>query len=728
MPPRNVPAGPVSARETCITLTTNLPGPEARAPLFEPEGYHAFYPYPRRDVLLPRRRARRWRALVIENEFLRATVLPALGGRLFSLYDKVTGEEVFVSPERFRFGRIHMRGAWVPVGVELNFPKGHSAVSTSPVTSLLQREPDGAASIVSGAVDLVTGMHWEARFTLRPGVGRLLVHNRFSNPTRLPHGAMYWHNAAVWVGEGFRFQSRARLAYVLGEIGPFPFRNGRDYTWYRNRLWSDDLFLVGVPEDWFGYYDHERDFGALHVADRRKMPGKKFFSWGCSPDGLAWSRTFDLAGRHYGELQAGFLETQQQKRRFEPGEVFESDECWYPIADVGDVLQADERVAVGLRCESREGRVGGPGLLTVLLTESVGPVTVLCRDRSTGRVLVEERIRPRPLEVCTLPLSAPPGPKGVYLRLEYGGGVFFERSVSPLRRPSARDIERARRRIHPVHGDDAAGRVAAGDLDTRVAVRSRGEMGTLVGAFNDMVVRLAEQRSELVRLEKLAAWRGLARVLAHEIKNPLTPIQMAVQEARQSFEREDPRHGEILADCETIVLEEVAGLRNLVAGFSDFARLPEPHPRPGDFRGLAEDLDRLYGDHLRCELPDGPLPVLMDEGELRRALINLVDNGLAACAETGRPDVVILGARPASGGILEITVRDQGAGIPPENLERIFEPDFSTKKGGMGLGLPVVAGIVQGHGGTIAVDSQPGRGTTFTLTLSAAEEESCPAS
>ena len=275
---------------------------------------------------------------------------------------------------------------------------------------------------------------------------------------------------------------------------------------------------------------------------------------------------------------------------------------------------------------------------------------------------------------------------------------------------------------------DGAGRVAAGDLDTRVAVRSRGEMGTLVGAFNDMVVRLAEQRSELVRLEKLAAWRGLARVLAHEIKNPLTPIQMAVQEARQSFEREDPRHGEILADCETIVLEEVAGLRNLVAGFSDFARLPEPHPRPGDFRGLAEDLDRLYGDHLRCELPDGPLPVLMDEGELRRALINLVDNGLAACAETGRPDVVILGARPASGGILEITVRDQGAGIPPENLERIFEPDFSTKKGGMGLGLPVVAGIVQGHGGTIAVDSQPGRGTTFTLTLSAAEEESCPAS
>ena len=101
---------------------------------------------------------------------------------------------------------------------------------------------------------------------------------------------------------------------------------------------------------------------------------------------------------------------------------------------------------------------------------------------------------------------------------------------------------------------------------------------------------------------------------------------------------------------------------------------------------------------------------------------------LADLSMDGRPDVVILGARPASGGTLEITVRDQGAGIPPENLERIFEPDFSTKKGGMGLGLPVVAGIVQGHGGTIAVDSQPGRGTTFTLTLSAAEEESCPAS
>jgi len=446
----------VAARETTITLTTNEIGPEARAPVLVPEGRVFFYPYNRRDHLIDQSRPRRWRALVIENEYLRATVLPDLGGRLFSLTDKVSGHEVFTSPERFRFARIHLRGAWAPVGVELNFPKGHTAVSTIPVTCLLRHEADGGASIISGAVDLVTGMHWEVRFTLRPGVGRLLIHNRFANPTPMPHGAMYWHNAAVWVSDGFRFQSRARLAYVLRQIGPFPWRNGRDYTWYRNRLGSDDLFLVGVPEDWFGYYNHDIDFGALHVADRRRMPGKKFFSWGAAPDGRMWSRTFDLAGRHYGELQTGFLETQAQKIRFEPGRVLECDECWFPIAELGDVLQANDRLAVGLK----PGRGGQPPRLTLLVTEPVGAVTVTCWDRATGRVLAERALRPRPLRARAIPLAAPPGRTGLRVCVSSLAGTLLDRDIPPLRRPSARFTERARKRIHPTYPKTPAGLVA----------------------------------------------------------------------------------------------------------------------------------------------------------------------------------------------------------------------------------------------------------------------------
>lgn len=445
----------VAARETAITLTTNVVGPSGWGPVLVSEGRQSMYPYTRRDHLFDDTERRPWRALEIENEYLRATVLPELGGRLFSLYDKVSGREVFTSPRRFRFGRIHLRGAWAPVGVELNFPKGHTVASTVPVTCLLHRHADGSASVVSGATDLVTGMRWEVWFTLRPGVGRLLVHNRFSNPTALPHGAMYWHNASVWVSDGFRFQSRANMAYVLEEIGPFPWRNGLDYAWYRNRHWPMDLFLVGVPEDWFGYYNHDTEFGALHLADRRLMPGKKFFSWGNAEDGLIWSRTFGLDGRHYGELQAGLMETQSERIRFEPGQQIECDECWYPIPGLGDVLQADERVAIGFR----PAKADTPPQLTLVVTEDLGDLAVTCADLGTGAVLAEAAVTPRPLAVVRLPMSAAPGTGGVRLCVARGDRVLLERDVPPLTEPTEAEIEAARVRIHPRHDDSPAGLV-----------------------------------------------------------------------------------------------------------------------------------------------------------------------------------------------------------------------------------------------------------------------------
>ncbi len=261
----------------------------------------------------------------------------------------------------------------------------------------------------------------------------------------------------------------------------------------------------------------------------------------------------------------------------------------------------------------------------------------------------------------------------------------------------------------------AAGRVARGDFDVRVAGAGPGEVGALVRAFNGMVERLGQQRREMARLEKLAAWRGLARILAHEIKNPLTPILLAVQEARGSYRGDDRDHAAVLADCESIVAEEVAGLHRLVASFSDFARLPPPDLRDEDLRPLLEDLARLYGDRLELAPPPDPLPCRCDPEALRRALVNLVDNGLGACGRGGRPQRVRLRAAAGAGDVF-LSVQDEGDGIPPENLERVFDPDFSTR-GGMGLGLAIVRGVVEGHGGTIALESTPGRGTTVTISL-----------
>ena len=264
----------------------------------------------------------------------------------------------------------------------------------------------------------------------------------------------------------------------------------------------------------------------------------------------------------------------------------------------------------------------------------------------------------------------------------------------------------------------AAERVAEGDLETRVDERTGGEAGVLVRAFNTMVSRLAQQRRELGRLEKAAAWRGMARTLAHEIKNPLTPILLAVQETHRSYRGEDAAHREALADCESIVSEEVEGLRRLVSEFSDFARAPRPTPEDADFAELAEDLARLYGDRLDLRLAASPLPGRFDAKALRRALINLIDNGLNACAQADAAPRVTVGAVREPDGLL-LTVSDRGSGIAPEHRDRIFEPDFSTRKEGMGLGLAIVDGIVRGHGGTIEIESEPGEGTVFTVRLPA---------
>lgn len=263
----------------------------------------------------------------------------------------------------------------------------------------------------------------------------------------------------------------------------------------------------------------------------------------------------------------------------------------------------------------------------------------------------------------------------------------------------------------------ATRRVAAGDLEFRVEADGPGEVGELVRSFDAMIGRLAEQRRDVARLERAAAWRGMARTLAHEVKNPLTPILLAVEQVRDRYRGDDDAYRRLLDECAGIVGEEVESLRRLVRDFGEFAKLPRPEPRAGDLAELARDLGQLYGGRLVVAGAAAPCPGWFDPDAVRRALVNLVDNGLAACREAGRDERVELDLASAPDGGARLAVRDRGVGIPAANLERIFEPDFTTKATGMGLGLAVVQGIVAGHGGAVRVASVPGEGTTFTVTL-----------
>jgi signal transduction histidine kinase len=264
----------------------------------------------------------------------------------------------------------------------------------------------------------------------------------------------------------------------------------------------------------------------------------------------------------------------------------------------------------------------------------------------------------------------------------------------------------------------AAARVAAGDLDARVASAATGEVGELVRAFNAMTQDLALGRARLAQAERVAAWREVARRLAHEIKNPLTPIAMSVETLREALARRHPDFPEIFDEGTQAIGEEVRRLKKIVDEFSRFARLPAPERAavtPDELVGavLALFPSAPHGVEVRREVEPGLPTVLADRDQVLQVLLNLVRNALDAMPAGGRLE---LGARRA-GEVVRFYVSDTGPGIAAEDLPRIFEPYFTSKEGGTGLGLAIARRIAEEHGGRLEAESRPGAGATFTLEL-----------
>jgi len=267
----------------------------------------------------------------------------------------------------------------------------------------------------------------------------------------------------------------------------------------------------------------------------------------------------------------------------------------------------------------------------------------------------------------------------------------------------------------------AAARVAAGDLEARVGVAAAGEVGELVSAFDAMTEELARSRTRLAQAERVAAWREVARRLAHEIKNPLTPIAMSVETLRDAREKGRGDFGEIFDEGTRAIAEEVRRLKRIVDEFSRFARLPAPERVPAAAEDLVGSLLALFpeppaGVSIGREIEPGLPPVLADRDQVLQVLLNLARNALEAMPRGGRLGV---SARRA-GDAVAFTVSDTGPGIPPDDLARVFEPYFTTKEGGTGLGLAIAHRIAEEHGGKLEAVSRPGQGAAFTLTLPAA--------
>ena len=267
--------------------------------------------------------------------------------------------------------------------------------------------------------------------------------------------------------------------------------------------------------------------------------------------------------------------------------------------------------------------------------------------------------------------------------------------------------------------------VALGDLSIRMKVAGSDEIADLSRSFNAMVSDLRASHRRIAYLERLGAWQEIARRLAHEIKNPLTPIQLAVQEMHKQYKGDDAHYRKLLDDTVEIVQEEIGTLRRLTGEFSSLARLPEVRPVPENVWDFVRDAAQGLGlgDEVQvsCDVPREECLAPLDRMMMKRVLDNLVRNGAESARDKGvLPRVVIGGEMSEDGRRVRILVSDNGPGVPAADRDRVFEPYFTTKKEGMGLGLAIVNKIVLDHGGEITIQDAPparGGGAEFVVSL-----------
>ncbi len=289
------------------------------------------------------------------------------------------------------------------------------------------------------------------------------------------------------------------------------------------------------------------------------------------------------------------------------------------------------------------------------------------------------------------------------------GTVFANQISSPVRRLM-----------------EAARHIGSGRLDLPAPPGRTDELGQLEDAFHRMAGDLRRVQMAMRQTEREIAWREMAKQVAHEIKNPLTPMKLSIQHLRQAYIDRVSDFERLLQQVSDLLLGQIDTLTRIAGEFSQYARMPERRVTSCDVHTILREVIGLHEQESHAaflaELNARQSTVRADVEELRRVFINLFRNALQAIPAKGRITVCTSNAD----GFLAVDIQDTGVGIPAENLERIFEPNFSTKSEGMGLGLSIVKQIVDGLHGQISIESIPGKGTTVHLQFPLANEEKEP--
>jgi tetratricopeptide (TPR) repeat protein len=389
-------AAQVRVWQGTLTLPTYEEGPPDPNPPFDQYTSNRFnYPYTMRRNLTDRRTEHAWRALFLENEYLKCSVLPDIGGHLYSCTDKISGKPMFYENPSIKKADVAYRGAWAAFGIEFNFPVSHNWVTASSVDFAIKKEEDGSASVQIGNVDRVYGMQWTVELILRPASTVLEERVTLNNRSDARHRFYWWNNAGIQVWDDSRIQYPMRFAASHGfrDVQPWPVEaDGNDLSIIKNHTKGPvSLFVHGSREPFMGVWNPHTNTGTVHFADYAQLPAKKIWSWGVDPDGLDWRKALSDNDSAYVEVQAGLLRNQETYAFLEPRQTISFSEYWLPVREIGGISRANLAGVVNL---SRRGNTLVAGL-NVNQPVRGATVRVLAGDRQmfdTKADLTPERI------------------------------------------------------------------------------------------------------------------------------------------------------------------------------------------------------------------------------------------------------------------------------------------------------------------------------------------------
>jgi tetratricopeptide (TPR) repeat protein len=335
----------VRASEGELALPTTVERSPSENPPFDLFATERFnYPYTIRDALTDQRKVERYHALFLENEFLKVTVLPELGGHLYSCLDKISGQQMFYANRSIKKALIGYRGAWAAFGIEFNFPVSHNWMSMSPVDYALVPNADGSASIWVGNVDAVFGSSWRVELRLRPGRAVLEQHTTLFNGGDSRHRYYWWTNAAVEVGDDSELVYPTHLMATHGftAVEPWPIdASGKDLRIIRNQTDGPlSLFTYRTLEPFIGVWHPTTRTGTMRLAFPKELPTSKVWSWGFDSDAHAWREALSDDRSAYIELQSGLFRNQETYAFLGPHERVTFSEYWLPVRQMDGVTRA----------------------------------------------------------------------------------------------------------------------------------------------------------------------------------------------------------------------------------------------------------------------------------------------------------------------------------------------------------------------------------------------------